>query len=287
MMVIGFEGWWQCRFATDPDPTDDPRGVSGPTFVVEGEPPFDRKIRFQNPVSPRYPMEKAVGVRVTDVEVDGKPAPRHPLVGSQVDLLDGPEFHQRNLVLVRESFIVFIDPLNLRIGTPGTTPVLRREALWDVTRPELRMKDVFLDEALLATRQNTIAAQSAVVAEATGILDYSGYRAERLKVLKARRSTTKDPTEQVALDRRIVSLEDDQRLSGVMLASTQFLGMQATYTDIALNGTLSVDKEPDLGGHVGRSQPWSLTMWWGGYDVDTMLGYTRGTVSIPFVATPR
>lgn len=149
------------------------------------------------------------------------------------------------------------------------------------------MKDVFLDEALLATRQNTIAAQSAVVAEATGILDYSGYRAERLKVLKARRSTTKDPTEQVALDRRIVSLEDDQRLSGVMLASTQFLGMQATYTDIALNGTLSVDKEPDLGGHVGRSQPWSLTMWWGGYDVDTMLGYTRGTVSIPFVATPR
>jgi len=27
VLELDFEGWWQCRFATDPDPTDDPRGV--------------------------------------------------------------------------------------------------------------------------------------------------------------------------------------------------------------------------------------------------------------------
>ena len=64
MMDIDFEGWWQCRFATDPDPSDDPRGVSGPTFTTAGEPAFDRVIRFQSPVSPRWPFTDAVGVTV-------------------------------------------------------------------------------------------------------------------------------------------------------------------------------------------------------------------------------
>jgi hypothetical protein len=295
MMNMEFEGWWQCRFATDPDPSDDPRGVSGPTFVVAGEEPLDRIIRWQSPRFPRYPMQKSVGVSVRRVTLGDPPvegtAPNavavadHPLVGAAVDLLDDPQFLQRNLVLVREAFTVFIDPFHIQVGVPGSTPVLSRAALWDVTRPDLTINDVYLDEQLLAPRANAIAVQSVEVAEATGIVDYSAYRAERLAVLQTKRDVATDLVEQAALDRRILALTDDKILAGVRLASTQFLGMQASYS-FPLNGDPVVeDPGKKLGGRVGTSQVWPLVMWWGGYDVDTMCGYVKGTLSVPFVAS--
>ncbi|MGA8045508.1 MAG: hypothetical protein WCA30_04505 [Dermatophilaceae bacterium] len=284
MMDIAFEGWWQCRFATDPDPTDDPRGVSGPTFVTPGEPVFDRVIRFQDPVTPRWPFDEKIDVTVRAVTIGGRDHPS-ALIGEPVDLLGDPQFTQRNLVLVEQPFQVLIDPFDLQVGSPDSV-LLRRAALWDVTRPALTVEDVFLDDALIAPRMNTVAIQSAEVAEATGILDYAGYRRERLAALVERRRTVSDPVEQSALERRITALDDDAILTGVRLASEQFLGMQVTY-DFALNGRPEVVDDNDvLGGTVGTSQPWGLTMWWGGYDVDTLCGYVRGTLSVPFVADP-
>ena len=285
MMDLHFEGWWQCRFATDPDPTDDPRGVSGPTFITPGEPVFDRVIRFQNPVAPRWPFTDRIGVTVRSVTVGGVAQPQSQLVGRPVDLRGDPEFRQRNLVLVDQPFQVLIDPFDLQIGTPDSD-MLRRAALWDVTRPELTIEDVFLDDVLLAPRMNTAAIQSAEVAEATGILDYAGYRRERLAALTQRRAKVTEPVEQAALDRRITALDDDALLIGVRLASEQFLGMQVTY-GFVLDGTPQVvDAQDLLGGTVGTSQSWGLTMWWGGYDVDALVGYVRGTLSVPFVAHP-
>lgn len=281
-MEIQFEGWWQCRFATDPDPSDDPRGVSGPTFTTAGEPVFDRIIRFQSPVAPRWPFTDTVGVTVRAVAVHGEPRPRSALVGQPVDLRGDPQFHQRNLVLVEQPFQVIIDPFDLQVGAPDSV-LLRRRALWDVTRPGLGVEDVFLDEALLAPRMNTVAVQSPVVAEATGILDYAGYRRQRLADLVERRGNATDPVERAALDRRITALDDDAILTGVRLAGEQFLGMQVTY-EFALDGTPEVlDPSHALGGTVGTSQTWGLSMWWGGYDVDTLCGYVRGTLSVPFV----
>ena len=55
----------------------------------------------------------------------------------------------------------------------------------------------------------------------------------------------------------------------------------------ALDGTPQVlDPSQVLGGTVGTSQDWQLAMWWGGYDVDTLCGYVRGTLSVPFVEHP-
>ncbi|HET6694031.1 MAG TPA: hypothetical protein VFG97_06980 [Pedococcus sp.] len=284
-MDIQFEGWWQCRFATDPDPSDDPRGVSGPTFTTAGEPAFDRVIRFQSPVAPRWPFTDTVGVAVRAVSVHGEPRPQSALVGQPVDLRGDPQFHQRNLVLVEQPFQVIIDPFDLQVGAPDSV-MLRRKALWDVTRPDLGVEDVFLDEALLAPRMNTVAVQSPVVAEATGILDYAGYRRQRLADLVERRASATDPVERAALDRRITALDDDAILTGVRLAGEQFLGMQVTY-EFALDGTPEVlDPSHALGGTVGTSQTWGLSMWWGGYDVDTLCGYVRGTLSVPFVEQP-
>lgn len=44
---IHYEGYWQCRQATDPDPTEDPRGVSGYTYAVGDETDLDLIIRLQ------------------------------------------------------------------------------------------------------------------------------------------------------------------------------------------------------------------------------------------------
>ena len=46
-LTLNFEGWFQMRMATDPDPTDEKRGVSGYTFALAGEPDLDAKVHMQ------------------------------------------------------------------------------------------------------------------------------------------------------------------------------------------------------------------------------------------------
>jgi hypothetical protein len=280
MMKINFEGWFQCRFATDPDPSDDPRGVSGPTFTVPGEPPFDRIIRLQDPVSPRYPH--TVGVNVGSVEIDGAPAADHPLASAAVSLLGGPQFLQRNLITAQAAWVVIIDPFELQISGGGLE--LRRKALWDITQPKLTYDDVFLQADVVAPRQNTVAVQSAEVAEATGLLDYVAVRAQRARDLEKLLGETTDPTARLALEKRLQALAADQIMAGQQLAATQFMGMQASYA-FPLNGRPHVvDPDDRLGGEVGRSQVWPIEFWLGGYDVDALCGYMRGDLTVPFRA---
>ena len=280
MMKINFEGWFQCRFATDPDPSDDPRGVSGPTFTVPGEPPFDRIIRLQDPVSPRYPY--TVGVNVGSVEIDGAPAADHPLVGAPVSLLGDPQFLQRNLITAQAAWVVIIDPFELQVSGGGVE--LRRKALWDVTQPKFTYDDVFLQADVVAPRQNTVAVQSAEVAEATGLLDYVAVRAQRARDLEKMLGETTDPTERLALEKRLQALAADRIMAGQQLAATQFMGMQASYA-FPLNGRPHVvDPDDRLGGEVGRSQVWPIEFWLGGYDVDALCGYMRGDLTVPFRA---
>ena len=47
MLILNFEGYFQMRMATDPDPTDEKRGISGYTFALAGEPDLDAKIHLQ------------------------------------------------------------------------------------------------------------------------------------------------------------------------------------------------------------------------------------------------
>jgi hypothetical protein len=282
MMNLHFEGWFQCRMATDPDPTDDPHGVSGPTFTVPGEPPFDRVIRLQDPVSPRYPHTDDIGVQVVRVTIDDEPVAAHPLLGAAVTLEDGAQYQQRNLITVPNAFTVIVDPFDLQIAGEGVT--LRRRALWDVTRPQLTFDEVFLDAELLAPRLNTIEVRSAIVAEATGLLDYTEVRRQRLRDLEAQLESATDPTTRLALGKRIGAIRADAIMGGQQLAATQFMGMRASYA-FPLNDRAHVD-DPDnrLGGTVGRSQLWPVAFWFGGYDVDALCGFMRGQLSVPFRA---
>jgi hypothetical protein len=284
MMTIAFRGWFQCRFAIDPDPSDDPRGVSGPTFVVPGEPPFDRIVRLQDFVCPRWPRTAADGVYVTQVTVGDAPVSGHPLVGAKVSLGRDTQFQQRNLILVEQPWLTPIDPFDLTIAKDDM--VVRRTALFDVTRPKLTVADVFLDPKLLNPRLNTASVQSPAVAEATGVMDYSETRVQRRKGLVEILERTTDPVARAALEKRIRGIDNDAVLVGQMLAATQFMGMQAIY-QYPLNGQPTVrDPGKRLGGTLGTSQLWCLAFWLGGYDVDTLCGFMEGTLAVPFLPAP-
>ena len=56
LVVCSFTGWVQVRLATNPDPTDEPRGVSGYTFALPGEPDLDRVLRTCDPVALLSPL---------------------------------------------------------------------------------------------------------------------------------------------------------------------------------------------------------------------------------------
>ena len=136
MLTINFEGYFQMRMATDPDPSDEPRGLSGYTFALPGEPDFDRVLHFQ-PDEPRavqrvYGPPGAIGpqIGVTVTAAHQGDTPRPDLVGAKVSF-PGAELIERNGVLIREDFFV-IDPLRVQIRQRGVL-VLDRE---DILNPE-------------------------------------------------------------------------------------------------------------------------------------------------------
>lgn len=86
-IVIKFAGVFQDRLATDPDKSDEKRGVDGWTFAHTGEPDLDRIIRFNNPQVPRS-CSDLVKVDVADVLIDGTSV-ADALKGKLVDL--GPK----------------------------------------------------------------------------------------------------------------------------------------------------------------------------------------------------
>lgn len=288
MLELSYEGWFQVRMATDPDPTDEPRGLTGPTVATPSEPDLDRIVRLQHPVAPRWPGP-AVGVRIRTVTIDGVARPDYPLTGGTVDLIDSPQFWQLNYVIVA-GLKAPIDPFHVEFASADRSVIIRRRDEWDLTRPGLAVTDVFTDPAVLARRDNTIAIADPQVAEATGIVDYPAYRAERLGALR-RRVDELGPDTDAAVDvrQRIIFLERDASQQGQTVAALGFLGMRADYR-IDVNGEVTVVSGAGpgggLGGSVGVSQLWPMRFWLGGYDVDLMVGYMRGTVSIPFVARP-
>jgi hypothetical protein len=106
-LSISFDGFFQCRLATDPDPSNEQRGISGFTYAVAGEtlldpsiwsqakdietayktkadafkdllrsnPQFDIKnIREASPDFATY-NSRGIGIQVSKVEIDGETPP--------------------------------------------------------------------------------------------------------------------------------------------------------------------------------------------------------------------
>jgi hypothetical protein len=269
MLAIEFEGWFQCRLATDPDPWDERRGVSGWTFVYPGEPDLDRIIRFQSPVAPKS-HGPGVGVRVTKVMTDGGAVTGHPLIGAEVNLLDSPVFEGRNGIIA-ESAKEPVVPFNIEIK--GASLTLRRSDPIDLSsRVELRRRQP------VGLERN-----SRTAAQATGIADYLQYRMQRKSDLEADLLSETDPLKRFALGERIDRLSQSDLSEDI---ATFSLGFLVAYR-FTLRGNSAVeDPGGELGGSVGVAAEWPIEFWMGAWDADALCGFTRGTLRIPFTPRP-
>jgi hypothetical protein len=258
MLWLHFAGWFQCRLATDPDPCDEPRGVSGYAQALSGEPDLDRIIRLQPEGAVQRSYCPGIGVTVTQVVLEGERQSSHPLLGAAVDLIDDPKFEGRNGIVAEDGFEPIV-PFVLEISLGDL--VLRRAHADEESFPFADLQASGVQSGLGA------------VAEATGIYDLARIWKERYDALEADLKSSTDPTTQVALRRRLVMLSNT--------ALTGFFGVRMFYA-FALTGSATVsDPTRALSSVPNSGAPWPLDFWLGGWDADAFCGYMKGAVGLP------
>jgi hypothetical protein len=261
LLVLGFEGWAQCRLATDPDPSDEPRGVSGWTFAVAGEPDLDRVLRFQpEGAVPRTPGPP-IGVAISGHAVDGRPVDPSPLHGVPVDLLDSPVFDGRN-GLSHEDGKEPIVPFHLRIEGAGA--VLDRRHLDASGQP-------------VSTIPGPATPPPGVISPGEpSLADAVGYRTQRAADLQRALAQASTPVEEVALRRRLRACVVAEH--AIETRSLRFaLGYQ-----LRLAGPDPVVEDPaGILGRVQAGAPWVVRFVVGIWDADALATYVRGELEVP------
>lgn len=263
-ITIHFEGWFQYRLATDPDPADEPRGASGWTFALGNEPDLDHILRLQDAVAPRIwgGEYHDVGVVVRSVEVQGQTDAHHSLVGARVDLLDQPMFVGRNGI-VSDTGAEFIAPFRLSIQTPSIT--IERVDHLDPSAPNKALVDI---APHLWQRRQPVAAKIKPG-------DYAAYRMKRKKVLEGDLASTTDALVRAVLQKRITELARHD-------SPEQALGFSLDYA-FELNGLpVIIDPQQYLADAIDEIAFWPIEFSMGEWDADALCGYMKGSIVLPF-----
>jgi len=293
MLILNFEGYFQMRMATDPDPTDDKRGVSGYTFALAGEPDLDAKIHFQPDEPGVWQRELGasggprVGVKVTSATRHGSAAPE--LVGTRVAFVDA-QILEHNGILVRNDYFI-IHPFRVRLLAADGDDVLLERVDWlNPDDPDMPENDA---TATMLTRRQAkkFTGNSQAVADATGLESPANValianRLERRRSLMALQATkTDDPIAFAALESRIEQLAIVERWwelsvnrgqNRVIDRRAAQLALQLDGWNIDMNGTVAANQ---LG--AVTNYPWNIAFWMGGWDGDALCGYVKGTWTIP------
>jgi hypothetical protein len=258
MLFVKFEGWFQCRLATDPDPVDEPRGVSGYMRALPGEPDFDRIIRFNDaPVKRDHVPD--IGVKVTRVAIDGANDPNHPLLGARVDLMGDPKYYGYNGI-VADDGVEAIVPFDLRIQKDG---FLLQRAHAD--KEEFPFKDLLARNGIIPAHVDN--------AEATGIYDFSAYLSARADALKKELTGAEakgDALRQDCLSRRIAFLASP--------SASQFFSFRMTWL-VELKAGVSLKDPGTLLPRKLTADPWTAHLWMGAWDPDGLRGYAAGSLT--------
>ena len=265
MLRLKFNGWFQCRLATDPDPSDEPRGVSGSIKALPGEPDLDRVIRLQPPIVRRSHTPE-VGVEVHQVFWDDDPARRHPLLGAKVVLSDDPIFKGENGVVAEDGKEPIV-PFVLRIANDDVVLVRSCPDTPDFTESRTtvsRLSALCLRRARLPTRPESTT--------------YSNIRRPGSQ-LEEDKKNEKDPTLLDNIERRIALLKEVDR-RGQRVAPRFFGFMLPYFVPLAGKGSVE-DPNSQLGELIDLNRPWLVEFWMGGWDPDAMCAFMQGYVSIP------
>jgi hypothetical protein len=261
---LHFEGWFQCRLATDPDPSDEPRGVSGSTFAVAGEPDLDRVLRLQPEGIVARLGGPNVGVSVTDVEVDGAAKHEHFLIGARVNLLGQPMFIGRNHLEADD----------------GREPI--RPFDLGIVKDDFVLSRRTVTQGIFGTPQATgVGGIDPSLAKRLGVADPHAFRLARLALLTKRLSAPDvTDTERAALKKRISDI-DKPFDPGNPSIQEILLGMKMSFS-FAINNLATIsDPSNRLGGQADTAQEWPLDLWFGVWDADALCGFTQGRLDIP------
>ena len=293
LLTAQFQGYFMCRLAVDPDPTNETRGRSGYTMALPSEAPLDQVIRLQpdqyvrdNTRRPADDIGVKVGVDVTRVTFDGRPwKGSRNLLGAHVSLegkrapFRGPVFVSRNNVIGSDDTMQFvIDPFTLTLSKPGfeiratdyVDPSKTRRMLWQIDDPAVyaRRMPVSFDAASLE------------VAQAISVFDGYAY-------FRGRRAFLQDEIDGLHASRKGAKAELAIEEAKSRLYQLEFwgdrminkLGFRLEW-EFDINGPQTVTG--DLGGRAATEEPWHVRFWFGGWDGDLLIGYMRGELSIPF-----
>lgn len=300
---INFEGYFMCRLATDPDPTNEERGMSGYTMALTTEDPLDQVIRLQvdpawllrNARPPLLDLNIVLGVTVRSVLFQGVLYEgARDVLGAKVYLdgadfpLPGPTFESRNSTVGSDDTFAFVlNPFNLRIQQDDTGVKLTATDYVDPADPKLPLWKVN-DPGVYGRRlPNCTSIPDTEVSEAVNVFDAYGYFRDRRRYLDklirdtcVARDTCDAQAERDQLNARVESYKS--RIYQLEHWGDRIIGKIQTKVgwEYDINGPQQV--EGNLGGHVDTSKPWRVKYWFGGWDGDLLLGYTRGTLSVPF-----
>jgi hypothetical protein len=290
-LVLPFEGWIVLRLPTDPDASDEPRGVSGYTFAFAGEPDLDRVLYLQPPSDwePRSGSPKPLGVSVQGAtRSDGTRCER--LDGATVDLVDGPVLENRQWTIALPGYEPIV-PFHLRIKGDGLS--ISRDIPLDPARPDLPVYEV--DPAVIAVQAaDGMQFEPQTIGHATKIWDSLDEVKKRLAMLEDDLAREHDPDRRTALDGRIAELRyavdnpKDRRVTAryfVERFAFPMLGPPATIEgdQVAVTGgTL----DPGNADPKSPTPPWTIAFWIGAWDPDVLCAYMQGALEIPFAQEP-
>jgi len=284
---LEFCGWFQCRLATDPDPSDEPRGVSGMTFALPGEPDLDRIIRFQEPSHLRDggPFDEATfGVFVDGVQPSEEVPPHldfSRFEGAALRLSDDARFEGQDGTLGRSGEA--IDPFCLTLTTPDQALSVTRSALWDPAQPGLSIYDTTTAQ-LDHRRPVRVTTLPQTLFRCLSFQTYR-YWPRRREMLEAQLART-DLTDQqrLAYQLRLDALRPKETWRFDHLE--RFLAAWAEY-DFALNGetTLRAPDEP-MAQWLDTTTPWQIRFGMGAWDPDRLCGAMMGQLIIPLAPPP-
>jgi hypothetical protein len=303
MLKLLFEGYFQMRMATDPDPSDDLRGLSGYTFALPGEPDFDRKLHFQPDEKGAYQRVYGppgtpgplIGVKVIDAMENG--AQRPDLKGALVRFIDA-EIVERNGVVVRNDLFA-IDPLRVRIEQPRTgLPLLDRVDFLsgDPQVPNLPIIHASIKHLERRQLQGGFSDHSWKVALATGLPSPENAtllvnRRERQRNLIALRDTIdpdRRPEEYSGLTTRITQLDLLKQWWNLSAPPDTLLLDRRALQLVLLADGWNIDMNGSvLANAIGADEKklWNLSFWMGGWDGDALCGFIQGELNVPMVAT--
>jgi hypothetical protein len=264
MLQLRFRGWFQCRLATDPDPYDEPRGVSGYVRAYAGEPDLDRLISFQRPAFART-YGPPIGVQVDQVSLDGEVVRDHPLVGAAVDLLGRPVFEGRNGVIADDG-LEPIYPFRLQVRKDDF--VLEREIV--PTNPD------FPYEGFLAHGVERAAEE---IALATGIQSLGPVWKQRLERLRQDEPQANEP-ERTGIAERIRFLSREVEQGSEDRGTARFFIARMRY-DYPLPSDVRLEDPRGWLPPVELNTAWQARFWLGGWDADVLCGYCLGTLVVP------